>query len=80
MRGGGEGLRLDPERLGRTDKIRLVRAEEIEHGGQNRRIAEALAQDFRGKAGQRKEAPGPGVAFEQPAERAEGEGLRISGG
>lgn len=71
---------IDPQRLGRGDKVRFVRAEELEHRGEHRRIAKAGAQGIGRQAGQREQAFGPAVALQQPAQCAKRQRMRISGG
>ena len=54
--------------------------EEFEHGAQHGGIPDAAAQFVRGKPGQGEETLGAVVALQQPAERAERQGLRIDRG
>jgi hypothetical protein len=48
-----------------------MRAEEIEHRAQHRRIAKPGAQSIGRQAGQRKQPIGPRLIGQQPAERGE---------
>ena len=54
--------------------------QEIEHGTEHRRVAKASTQRFGREACQREQALGTAFTFKQPAERAQGQRLRISGG
>ena len=66
---GDDHLRLDLERDGGGDEIRLVGHQEIEHGHQHRWLANPLAQFLGGNAGQREEAFGMIVIRQNPAQR-----------
>ena len=57
-----------------------MRAEEIQHGAQDRALAQSCAQLFGRQAGQREEAARSVFVAEQPAERGQGQRLRVGGG
>ena len=57
-----------------------MRGEEIEHGAQHPRIADAGAQLIGSQAGEREQPFSPVFALQQPAERGERQGLRVGTG
>ena len=66
-------LRRHAERIGRGNKIGLVRGEEIEHSLMRCAIGNRIAQAVRRKPGQREEAFGTLAVAQNPAERRQRE-------
>lgn len=78
--GSRQLLGCNSKGIGRRDQIGFVRAEEIEHRAQHRRITQATPQRIGRQAGKRQESVSAVLAFEQPAERTQRQCLRIGGG
>ncbi len=57
-----------------------MRCEKIQHSAEHGRFPQPGAKVIGCQPGQREQAAGPVIAFQQPAERAEGKGLGINGG
>src|SRR5688572_7252042 len=69
--------RSDAEGLGRGEQIGLVRLEETEHGGEQARIAQPVAQILGGEAGQGEQPLRPGRLAKRPAERGQRKRFRV---
>ena len=62
---------------GHLHKVRLVRLEEPDQGGEERGVAGAPAQLIRPDSGQVEEPPGPPLVTERCSKRAERERLGV---
>ena len=77
---GGKLRRGYIQGRGGGDQIGFVRAEEIEHRAQYRRIAKASAQNFSIQPGQAEQPLGARAVAQHPAERAKRQGGGIGRG
>ena len=75
--GGNQFLRRDSQSLSRADQIGFVIGEKFERRGKNHGITQSRPQRIGIKAGQFKVARGAILAFQHPAERRQGQRLRV---
>ncbi len=63
--------------IGGSTKVRFVGAQEIEHGRQDRRIAQPGPQRIGGHAGQGQQPFGARTIRQHPTERSKRQGVRV---